>query len=97
MFPVKILPYPLTNESFDEQVKVVTVPLPVIANSPNEGITLGASDAFLLHNKQDEVSTLIAPQLNYNKNFGLTGSLYGALYPEPGPQLGNQPRRSRPM
>ncbi len=84
MVPREDLPYPLTNESFPEQVKVVTVPLPVIATSPNEGITAGGLAAFLLHNKQDEVSTLIAPQVNYNKNFGTTGSLYGALYPEPG-------------
>ena len=75
------LPYPLTNETFGEEVKVVTVPLPVIASSPNEGITQGALAAFLLHNKKDEVSTLIAPQLNYNENFGVTGTLYGALYP----------------
>ena len=62
----------------------MTVPLPVIASSPNEGLTIGALSAFLLHNKQDEVSTLVAPQLNYNKNFGVSGSLYGAFYPEPG-------------
>jgi hypothetical protein len=81
--PREDLPYPLTNETFDEQVKVVTVPLPVIATSPNEGLTLGALSAFLLHNKNDEVSTLVAPQLNYNENFGVTGSLYGAFYPRP--------------
>ncbi len=82
--PREDIPYPLTNENFAEQVKVVTVPLPVIASSPNEGITGGALAAFLLHNRQDEVATLIAPQVNYNKNFGTTASLYGALYPEPG-------------
>lgn len=81
--PREDLPYPLTNETFGEQVKVVTVPLPVIASSPNEGIILGGLTAFLLHNQQDEVSTLVAPQVNYNKNFGVTGSLYGALYPHP--------------
>jgi outer membrane protein assembly factor BamA len=82
--PRESLPYPLTNDSFDEQVKVVTVPLPVIGSTPNEGVTLGALSAFLLHNRNDEVSTLVAPQINYNKNFGVTGALYGALYPEPG-------------
>lgn len=79
----KKLPYPLTNDTFDEQVKVVTVPLPVIASSPNEGITVGALSAFLLHNAKDEVSTLVAPQMNYNKNFGVTTILYGAFYPSP--------------
>jgi outer membrane protein assembly factor BamA len=83
MVPRKKLPDPLTNDTFGEQVKVVTVPLPVIASSPNEGLTLGALVAFLLHNEKDEVSTLLAPQVNYNRNFGVSTSLYGAFYPSP--------------
>ncbi len=75
------LPYPLTNETYGDPVKVVTIPLPVIASTPNEGITYGALGAFLLHNSKDEVSTLIAPQINYNQNFGVTTSLYGTFYP----------------
>lgn len=82
--PREHLPYPLANESFDDPVKVVTVPLPVIGSTPNEGITLGALTAFLLHTRNDEVGTLVAPQINYNKNFGVTGAVYGALYPKPG-------------
>ena len=35
MVPRKDLPYPLTDKSFGDPVKVVTVPLPVIASSPN--------------------------------------------------------------
>jgi outer membrane protein assembly factor BamA len=81
MVPRKDLPFPLTNNTFGETVKVVTVPLPVIASSPNEGITAGALTAFLLHNREDEVSTLLAPQVNYNPNFGITTTLYGAFYP----------------
>ncbi len=83
MTPRKYLPYPITNESFPDPVKTVTIPLPVIATSPNEGITVGALTAFLLHNSKDEVSTLAAPQINQNKNFGTTVSLYGAFYPSP--------------
>ncbi len=83
MVPRKKLPYPLTNDTFDEQVKVVTVPLPVIATSPNEGFTAGSLTAFLLYNGKDEISTLVAPQVNYNKNFGVTSILYGAFYPSP--------------
>ncbi|GFE59652.1 BamA/TamA family outer membrane protein [Geobacter sp. AOG2] len=64
-------------------VKVVTIPLPVIASSPNEGITAGALTAFLFHNKDDEINTLLAPQVNHNTNFGITTSLYGAFYPTP--------------
>ncbi len=83
MVPREKLPYPLTNETYGDPVKTVTIPLPVIATSPNEGITSGALTAFLLHNQKDEVSTLLAPQINYNKNFGTTFSLYGAFYPIP--------------
>jgi outer membrane protein assembly factor BamA len=64
-----------------ESVKVVTIPLPVIASSPNEGITYGGLSAFLIHNKKDEISTLIAPQINYNDNFGTSFTVYGAFYP----------------
>jgi hypothetical protein len=71
----------ITDESCGEQVKVVSIPLPVVANSPNEGITHGALTAFLIHNQNDEVYSLLAPQLNYNQNFGLTGTLYGAINP----------------
>lgn len=81
--PREKLPFPLTNGNCDEQTKVVTVPLPVIASSPNEGVTSGALTAFLIHNRQDEISTLLAPQVNHNSNFGITASLYGAFYPTP--------------
>lgn len=81
--PREKLPCPLTSDACDTNVKVVTVPLPVIASSPNEGITAGALAAFLIHNKNDEINTLLAPQVNYNKNFGVTTSLYGAFFPNP--------------
>ena len=77
------LPYPLTDEGSNEKVKVVTIPLPVIASTPNEGVTAGALTAFLIHNDRDEVTTLMAPQVNYNRNFGVTASAYGAFYPSP--------------
>ncbi|MBJ6725316.1 BamA/TamA family outer membrane protein [Geomesophilobacter sediminis] len=77
------LPYPLTNDNFGDEVKTVTIPLPVIASSPNEGITGGALVAFLLYNKKDEASTLVVPQINYNDYFGVTSSIYGAFYPTP--------------
>lgn len=71
----------LTDESCGDQVKVVSIPLPAIATSPNEGLTVGALTAFLIHNQQDEVYSLLAPQVNHNKNFGITGTLYGAFNP----------------
>jgi len=77
------LPYPIASEGVNEQVKVVSIPLPVIASTPNEGITFGALTAFLIHNDKDEVTTLAAPQVNYNRNFGTTATLYGAFYPTP--------------
>ncbi|MRR54748.1 MAG: hypothetical protein EG822_09595 [Deltaproteobacteria bacterium] len=83
MVPRKYVPPPITNDTFNDPAKLVTIPLPVIASSPNEGITLGALTAFLLHNAKDEVSTLSAAQVNYNKNFGTTFTLYGAFFPSP--------------
>ncbi len=83
MVPRKNLPYPLTNKTYGDPVKVVSIPLPVIASSPNEGVTYGALAAFLLHNSKDEVSTLLAPQINKNQNFGITTTIYGAFYPSP--------------
>ena len=80
--PREKLPFPLTSEEGDS-AKVVTIPLPVIASSPNEGITAGALTAILIHNKRDEINTLLAPQVNHNTNFGVTASLYGAFYPTP--------------
>lgn len=71
---------PAVNPS-GETIKLVTIPLPVVAASPNEGITTGALTAFLVHNRREEVTTLIAPQVTYNPNFGTTVSLYGAYYP----------------
>lgn len=73
---------PLTGNPLEDTIKVVTIPLPVIASSPNEGVTTGALTAFLGHNRQEEVTTLIAPQVTYNDTFGVTTSLYGAYYPD---------------
>lgn len=73
----------LPCDTCGEKVKLVSVPLPVIASSPNEGITAGALTAFLFHNTKDEIATLLAPQVNHNSNFGITASLYGAVYPSP--------------
>lgn len=86
MVPRKDLPYPLTTDRFADPVKVVTIPLPVIAASPNEGVTYGGLTAFLLHDANDQVDTLVAPQVNYNENFGVTGTVYGTfdLAPERG-------------
>lgn len=80
----KYLPYPLTNESFSDPVKVVNIPLPVIKTDPNEGPSFGALSAILLHNRKDEIGTMVVPQVNYNRNFGTTLSLFGAFYPAPG-------------
>jgi outer membrane protein assembly factor BamA len=84
--PRTYTPYPLTNETFDDPVKVVNIPLPVIKTDPNEGLSLGALSAFLLHNRKDEIGTMVVPQMNYNENFGITASIFGAFYPKPGRQ-----------
>jgi len=75
----KNLPYPLTTDRFGDPVKVVTIPVPAISASPNGGVTYGGLTAFLLHDANDQVDTLLAPQINYNPNFGVTGTVYGAF------------------
>ena len=83
MVPREKLPYPLATAESAEEVKIVSLPLPVIATSPTEGLTSGALAAFLVHNRRDEVTSLIAPQVNFNPNFGVTTTVYGAFYPSP--------------
>lgn len=78
---------PLTGNPFEDTMKLVTIPLPVIASSPNEGVTIGALTAFLGHNRQEEVTSLLAPQVTYNNHFGVTASLYGAYYPDVGSNM----------
>ncbi|MDA8170439.1 MAG: BamA/TamA family outer membrane protein [Nitrospiraceae bacterium] len=84
MVPRKDLPAPLTNKSYGDPVKVVTIPLPAISTNPNEGITWGVLAAALIYDKEGGARTLLAPQLNYNRHYGITETLYGALYPEAG-------------
>jgi surface antigen Omp85-like protein len=84
MVPRRYLPTPLTNDTFADPVKIVTIPLPVIKTDPNEGVSLGALSAFLLHNERDEIATMVVPQVNENQNFGTTVSLFGAFYPTSG-------------
>ncbi|MGB9081016.1 MAG: BamA/TamA family outer membrane protein [Desulfuromonadaceae bacterium] len=79
--PREELHLPRAGNPLEDTIKLVTIPLPVIASSPNEGVTTGVLTAFLAHNRREEVTTLLAPQVNYNHNFGITASLYGAYYP----------------
>lgn len=81
MVPKEKLFPPLVNGQSGDSLKLLSIPLPVVAASPNEGVTTGALVAFLLHNKRDEIDSLIAPQINRNPNFGTTASLYGAFFP----------------
>jgi len=75
------LPAFLTGSNFEDQAKAITIPLPVIATSPNDGVTIGGLAAILIHDRQDKVSTLVAPQINHNRNFGVTTTLYGDFHP----------------
>ncbi len=68
--------------------RVVPVPVPFVATTPNEGTSYGGLAAFLFYGrKEDQVNALLAPQINYNRNFGYTGTLYGAFYPKPERQI----------
>ncbi len=84
MIPRKDLPAPLTTKDYGDPVKVVSIPLPAISTDPNEGLTSGVLDAFLIYDKEGGVRTLLAPQVNYNRYYGATATLYGAFYPRTG-------------
>lgn len=79
--PRAVLPPPIANDESGETLRLVTIPLPVVAVSPNEGVTVGGLTAFLFHNRRDELDSLLAPQINENPSFGTTVSLYGAFFP----------------
>jgi outer membrane protein assembly factor BamA len=82
MVPRAYVPAPLTSENAGNPVKIVAVPLPAIATNPNEGITYGALNAFLIHDRNDHVTAVVAPQGYYNRYFGTSGTIYGAFYPQ---------------
>jgi ceramide glucosyltransferase len=63
MVPKSYLPPPLATEKAPDPVKVVAIPLPAIATTSNEGVTYGALNPFLIHDNNDEVTAVIAPQL----------------------------------
>ena len=67
---------PATHKEFTD------APVPFVSTTPNEGTSYGFLTAIMKYNKENQVSTLLAPQYNYNKNFGLTMTLYGAYYPK---------------
>jgi hypothetical protein len=83
MVPRDYFPGTFLTENSGDPVKVVSLPLPAIATSPNEGVTYGALNAFLIHDKKDEVTGIVAPQFYYNENFGYTSTVYGTFYPNP--------------
>ncbi len=83
MVPQEYLPSPFLTEMSGDPVKVVSIPLPAVATTPNEGITYGALNAFLIHDRKDEVNAIVAPQFYYNQHFGYTTTLYGTFYPRP--------------
>ena len=84
MVPRRDLPAPLTNKGYGNPVKVVSIPLPAVSTDPNEGLTWGALDALLVYDKKGAVRTLLAPQINDNHYYGVSGTIYGAIYPRPG-------------
>jgi hypothetical protein len=78
---------PPRKEPPSAKSKVATIPVPVAATTPNEGFSYGALVALLFYGPKDQVTALVAPQINYNQNFGYTGTLYGAFYPKPDRQV----------
>lgn len=62
--------------------KMRFVPLPLIDTDPNAGGTFGFLPIFMFLNQEDEVTSMIAPDLTYNETTGLAGTFRYFGYPE---------------
>src|SRR5207245_5340506 len=57
------------------------IPIPEIATDPNGGVTFGALFAALFKDKQNQISDIFAPDINYNTNVGPGGAVRFFSYP----------------
>ncbi len=54
------------------------LPVPLIAEDPNSGLTLGLLPVWLATNENSQISRIIAPDVLYNPNFGF--GAHGRIY-----------------
>jgi hypothetical protein len=57
------------------------IPIPEITTNPNGGVTVGLLFAALFKNDQNEISSIFAPDINYNTDLGAGGTVRYLAYP----------------
>lgn len=57
------------------------IPIPEITTDPNGGVTIGVLFATLFKNDQNEISSILAPDINYNTDLGPGGTVRYLAYP----------------
>ena len=57
------------------------IPIPEVATDPNGGVTVGALFAALFKDKQNQITDIFAPDINYNTNVGPGGAVRFFSYP----------------
>ena len=59
------------------------IPIPEVATDPNGGTTVGLIAAFLQHDQNGGIESILAPDLNYNATLGFGGGFRYLAYPSP--------------
>jgi len=62
------------------------IPIPEAATDPNGGTTVGLIAAFLVHDQNGGIESILAPDLNYNTTLGFGGGFRYLAYPSPDTQ-----------
>ena len=57
------------------------IPIPEVATNPNGGVTYGLLLAFLFKDKQNQISSILAPDINNNTDLGVGGTMRYFAYP----------------
>jgi outer membrane protein assembly factor BamA len=76
------------TQAFIELTKNATlVPVPEVTTDPNEGVTVGVLPVVLISNDQQQLRSIVAPDVRYNDITGVYPSLRFFDYPTPKQKL----------
>ncbi len=80
--PIQLPPPPPVKTSWWKKwldpAQAPFLPVPLIAEDPNSGLTLGLLPVLLSTNENSQISRIIAPDILYNPNFGF--GAHGRIY-----------------
>src|SRR5947199_10369159 len=57
------------------------IPIPEVTTNPNGGVTIGVLFAALFKDDQNQISSIFAPDINYNTDLGAGGTVRYLAYP----------------